>query len=419
MKAWTSFAICALLVIVTVCPTGEVEASGSAPIKSPMALIAPGQHWRLSQAVKFENLTIFPVLTTVTTSIHRYITLDDGLRSGKVVISEIGSGGRSRRIRAGSLASDDAEVNRLLLTNSSGKTLILIAGEIVVGGKQDRIVGHDCLVASTGKPVPIDVFCVEHGRWNEDSAFGQSRSDGMGAGRGVVARGRGRRGGIGVGSGRGSGHGRGARGGGMGVGVGAGSGPAGVNVSGGTAVVFEAAATVMAAPNIREKAQAYKDQGAVWSEVAKAQQANNVSSSTGTLNSVFQDKQVQSNLNAYERALGKALPKTAVGAIAAINGTIVSADVFASPALFRSYWPKLLRSFALQASSTEARGAAGPSLAAAEAFLARTAAESANQESNRLYRLIERKSDSGASFELESAPSRQRVLLHFNKVAKS
>jgi hypothetical protein len=33
--------------------------------------------------------------------------------------------------------------------------------------------------------------------------------------------------------------------------------------------------------------------------------------------------------------------------------------------------------------------------------------------------LIERKSDSGASFELESAPSRQRVLLHFNKVAKS
>jgi hypothetical protein len=64
------------------------------------------------------------------------ITLDDGLRSGKVAITELGADGSSRTIDRRNLNSS-AEVNRLALTNRSGKALVLIAGEMILGGRQD------------------------------------------------------------------------------------------------------------------------------------------------------------------------------------------------------------------------------------------------------------------------------------------
>src|ERR1051325_8536173 len=137
------------------------------------------QGWRLGAPVRHENLTIFPVLTDEPVSTEELITLDEGIRSGKVKVTEMAAGEpRVRRIPLHQNAqsnqavqqqavaqSDGAEVNKVVVTNSSGKTLVLIAGEIILGGKQDRIVGHDCIVASTSAPVPIDVYCVEHGRW--------------------------------------------------------------------------------------------------------------------------------------------------------------------------------------------------------------------------------------------------------------
>ena len=57
------------------------------------------------------------------------------------------------------------EVNRLLVVNDSDKPLYLMPGEMIVGGSQDRAIGEEMTIAPTGKPVPIDVFCVEHGRW--------------------------------------------------------------------------------------------------------------------------------------------------------------------------------------------------------------------------------------------------------------
>ena len=155
--------------------------------------------WRISSPISFNNLTVFPVVSDEPTSTDEFITLDEGLRSGKVIITELGTDGRSRRIRRNQRISDDADVNKLAVTNRSGKMLVLIAGELLVGGKQDRIVGNDCIVASTNKPVPINVFCVEHGRWSEEASFGQSRSVASGAGVGT---------GSGGGAGPGSGGGR-------------------------------------------------------------------------------------------------------------------------------------------------------------------------------------------------------------------
>jgi hypothetical protein len=51
-------------------------------------------------------------------------------------------------------------------------------------------------------------------------------------------------------------------------------------------------------------------------------------------------------------ALGAHLrDRKALGVVVAVNGRIVWADVFANPALFNKYWPKLVRSYAAEAMS--------------------------------------------------------------------
>ena len=39
-------------------------------------------------------------------------------------------------------------------------------GEVIVGGNQIRTIGNELVIEPNEKPVPIDVYCVEHGRWS-------------------------------------------------------------------------------------------------------------------------------------------------------------------------------------------------------------------------------------------------------------
>jgi len=60
-------------------------------------------------------------------------------------------------------------VNTLVLVNNSKRPLLLLAGEIVTGGKQDRVIAKDRIVPAGGDPIDLSVFCIEHGRWTESS----------------------------------------------------------------------------------------------------------------------------------------------------------------------------------------------------------------------------------------------------------
>jgi len=332
--------------------------------------------WRLGSPFTHHNLTVFPVLADESTAGADLITLDEGLRSGKVTITEQGADGRSRTINRRRM-SDNAEVNRLALTNKSGKALVLIAGEMILGGKQDRIVGHDCIIESSNTSVPLDVFCVEHGRWSGGVAFGEN-----------------------VATGRASGNGRGA-----GSGSGANTGASPMMMA------------PLALPNIREKAQAKKNQEDVWNAVAETVTVNAASTRTGTLKSVYQDKRVNTKLDAYERAFkGRLSGGNIVGVVVAVGDEIVSADVFANHSLFRAYWPKMLKSYALEAVSTTRAGAQQVSKTDAEAFLARVQG-SATESHEGVYRLAENQSKAHASFELEYT-RKTPTLIHFNRVAK-
>src|SRR6267154_1315800 len=126
----------------------------------------PEGDWRILDPVVYENIAIFPVVSGSSQDTSSFLTLEEGLASGEVIVSERGAAGivRDRGVRPVPPPQYDASasVNQLVLINRSKRPLLLLAGELVSGGKQDRIIGKDRIVPVGAEPLPLDVFCVEH-----------------------------------------------------------------------------------------------------------------------------------------------------------------------------------------------------------------------------------------------------------------
>jgi len=135
-------------------------------------------NWRLLNPITYENISVFPVVAGYTSDTSRFLTLEEGLATGEVVVSEQGAAGLARS-RDGVIRptySTSASVNQLVLINRSKRPLLLLAGELVSGGKQDRIIGKDRIVPVGAEPLPLDVFCVEHGRWSSGANFSAAKT---------------------------------------------------------------------------------------------------------------------------------------------------------------------------------------------------------------------------------------------------
>jgi len=132
--------------------------------------------YKVLEPIRHGSLTVFPVVAPKSYATGEFLTLDEGLRSGEVVVTEYGNvRGLVRRGPAPAVRRESAEVNRLVLINNSKRPLLLLAGEIVTGGKQDRVIGKDRIVPAESDPVDLSVFCVEPGRWVATSEhFGTS-----------------------------------------------------------------------------------------------------------------------------------------------------------------------------------------------------------------------------------------------------
>ena len=129
----------------------------------------PGSSYKAVAPISHGSLTIFPVLAARTHDTSGFLTLDEGLRSGAVVVTEAGRiAGLVRRPRPIPVRGGD--VNRLMLVNNSDHPLLLLAGEIVTGGKQDRVIAKDRIVPPHSDPIDLGVFCVEPGRWTGASS---------------------------------------------------------------------------------------------------------------------------------------------------------------------------------------------------------------------------------------------------------
>src|SRR5216683_4036180 len=134
----------------------------------------PEGEWRLLDPVTYENISVFPVVSPYNQDTSFFLTLEEGLATGEVLVREQGSEGLARSRDGRPIYTPQptgASVNQLVLINRSKRPLLLLAGELVSGGKQDRVIGKDRIVPVGAAPLPLDVFCVEHGRWTGSSQF--------------------------------------------------------------------------------------------------------------------------------------------------------------------------------------------------------------------------------------------------------
>ena len=58
-----------------------------------------------------------------------------------------------------------AVVAQLVVTNPAPRPALVLEGDLLEGGQQDRVANRSVLVAAGGAEV-LDVSCVEQGRWN-------------------------------------------------------------------------------------------------------------------------------------------------------------------------------------------------------------------------------------------------------------
>jgi hypothetical protein len=310
-RSFLATIVTGLLGIITT--VGSVAFVWAAP-KSPNPTPPPADSdWRLLEPITYENIAIFPVVSNSSQDTRDLLTLDEGLSRGEVLVTEQGAAGMVRtrddgRRYVAPPSNSGASVNQLVLINRSKRPLLLLAGELVSGGKQDRIIGKDRIVPVGAEPLPLDVFCVEHGRWSSGSQFVQSKT--------------------------------------------------------------------IVHPSVREQAAIKQDQNEVWSAVARGSTAKaaeaapravlsaadlsatvSAEAPTQSYDKIYKSRRVGGSVDSFVDAVQTRFAKATshlkgeqvVGVIVAYGGEVAWSDIFASNDLFNQYWPKLLRSYAVEA----------------------------------------------------------------------
>jgi len=281
---------------------------------SPAGATPPGKEageWRLLDPISYENLTVFPVVSSSGYDTSAFLTLEEGLSNGEVAVREQGADAIYRN-RDGSrpVAQNygGPSVNQLVLVNHSKRPLLLLAGELVSGGKQDRVIARDRIVAPFGEPLPLNVFCVEHGRWSAGSQFNEAKTIVHPSVREQAA-------------------------------VTQRQGDVWAAVTAGSVAARPSAAPAPAVGSA--ELQATIQDEAPTQSYSRIYGSRRVSSSVETVVS-----EIQRRLRKETSGLKG---ERVVGVVVAYGGEVAWSDIFASDDLFNHYWSKLLRSYAVEA----------------------------------------------------------------------
>jgi hypothetical protein len=263
---------------------------------------------------------------------------------------------------------ETGNVNELSVENLSPTLAIFIhAGDIVKGGRQDRTIPQDVLLPPSSGIVPLSSFCVESGRW---SARGSE-----------------------------------------------------------PAAQFNSSNDMLVGRGLKIAARKAADQSQVWAQVSKAQEALGSvagapvadAASPSSLQLTLQNPKVQKSAEAYVQALNAAAKETdLVGCAFAVNGQIRSAEVYASPDLFRKMWPKLLKSAAVEATAGATDIPIRSTLTSGDVRAFMTSANEAKEERRDLSareRLVTRENEKVLLFETQDRQKKDAVL-HRSYVAK-
>ena len=248
--------------------------------------------YRISAPYTYKNLTVYLLHGKDETKKSNILTLQEAMERGIFKVYET------------------SEVNQLEVENISKEFDVFIqSGDIVKGGKQDRVLAISILIPARSGRVVIDAFCVESGRWTK-------RGDE-------------------------------------------------------DAKQFNSSNDRIVSKELKLAANAARSQQEVWNQVSEAQKrlsenvGGNVTSdrSSSSLQLSLENSRVVANVDDYVKRLTKLADgqTDVVGFAFAINGEINSADVYASNALFKKLWPRMLKAAAVEAlAHRDARNNASP-----------------------------------------------------------
>jgi hypothetical protein len=254
------------------------------------SVMAPAADFRISGPYTRDNLSIFLLHGESAKAAAKLLTLQEAMDQQKVVVFETG------------------QVNELSIENRSAQDVYVQSGDIVKGGRQDRVLVTDLILPAHSGKLAISAFCVEHGRWTK---------------RGNEQAGQ-----------------------------------------------FSASNRALPAKALKIAVREEKDQSKVWAEVANTQArlgtgsgygagrssssgwvASAASASPTSMQLALEDKTVVEQTAAYVQHLAGIIDgkNDVVGYAYAINGKLNSAEVYDSHDLFRRMWPKMLQASAAEA----------------------------------------------------------------------
>jgi hypothetical protein len=192
------------------------------------------------------------------------------------------------------------DVNELQIENVSNTDEVYVqAGDIVKGGKQDRVLAVDLIVPARSGRMPISSFCVEHGRWQARASESPE--------------------------------------------------------------AFSVSTETVPSKELKLAAKHSGSQQAVWDEVEKAQGGLSMAANTNVASKVsrsslqlsLENDVVRANADEYINALRSIVKgkSDVIGFVFAINGEINSGDTYGSHELFEKLWPRLLKATAIESVS--------------------------------------------------------------------
>jgi hypothetical protein len=227
-----------------------------------------------------------------------YLPLEEALQRKLVVISE----------------QAQAQVPELLATSTADSPVILVGGEQVIGGLQNRVLNTTILVAAQSE-LRIPVTCVEAGRWHEfyegyeaPTAAGDDESE-----QSATARADKR------------------------------------------AFAAEEAAysslrklhSKAVTASLSAGSGHRSDQSAVWNEVHERMVSSAAYSPSGAMHALYKAPERAKKLK--ETMDGLRRPVGALGFVATLGSDVLGAELFTDEALADAYWEKLARTYAVEA----------------------------------------------------------------------
>ena len=250
-----------------------------------MAVVAAQQpSYKISEPYTHKNLTIYLIHGKDESTKTNILTLQEAM---------------DRRLFR---VYETSDVNELAVENISKTFDVFIqSGDIVKGGKQDRILGVSIIIPAGSGRIKIEAFCVESGRWekrgNEDSGQFSSSNDR------IVSK------------------------------------------------------------ELKLAANGARSQQDVWQKVSEAQEklSRNVggqvasASSDSSLQLSLENRKLAATADEYVRRLSGLIERKSdvIGYAFAVNGQLNSADVYVSNFLFKKLWPRMLKAAAVEAVSEQ------------------------------------------------------------------